>query len=91
MKQKTSGSVPADFEKIYDRTMSMMFMAASKLYELMDKKQEETQIDQALQDYDDYLGQYFKDIICDGDESFFDEDEEYYDDDLLSEEDLPFN
>lgn len=57
----------------------IMFTAASKLYEAMGKRKEKKQIDKAIEEYDDYLEQYFEDP------GYEDEALEFWDDDL------PFN
>lgn len=59
----------------------IMFTAASKLYEATGNKKEKKQIDKAIQEYDEYLEEYFEDLYLDGEElEFGDWDEE-----------LPFN
>ena len=57
----------------------IMFIAASKLYEVMGKKQEKKLVDEALQKYDEELEQYLMGM----------DDEEGWDDEWLEE--LPFN
>ena len=54
----------------------IMFTAASKLYEKMGKKKEKKQVDKALQEYDEYLEEFF----MEGDEEELD----------FGDEDLPF-
>lgn len=52
----------------------IMFTAASKLYEATGKQKEKKQIDKAIQDYEEYLKEYFESEDCDDDEfDFFDE------------------
>ncbi len=58
---------------------SIMFVAASKLYEATGTKKEKKQIDKALQDYDKYLEDYFENLDLE-DEGFG-----------FSDGELPFN
>lgn len=46
----------------------IMFTAASKLYAAMGKRKEKKQIDKAIQEYEDYLEQYFTGMEFDEDE-----------------------
>ena len=57
----------------------IMFMAASKLYEAIGKKKEKKEIDKAIEQYDDYIEQYFMNSDVDEFDEFSDFD------------DLPFN
>lgn len=53
----------------------IMFMAASKLYEVMGKKKEKRQIDKAMDEYEKALEEYLEGGYLDGDEfAFFDDD-----------------
>ena len=36
-----------------------MFVAASKLYEAMGKEKEKKEVDKAIQEYDEYVWEYF--------------------------------
>ena len=56
---------------------SIMFIAVSKLYEAMGKTKEKTQVDKALEAYDEYLEEYFENLDCD---DWDDDDDEFWDD-----------
>lgn len=49
----------------------IMFTAASKLYEKMGKKKEKEQVEKALQEYEEYLEEYFGDMEADEEEQDF--------------------
>ena len=53
----------------------VMFVAASKLYEKMNKTKERKQLEKALQEYDDYVGQCFLNGDLDEDGLLFEDDE----------------
>lgn len=55
---------------------SIMFTAASKLYEAMGRIKEKKQIDKSLEAYDEYLEEYFENLDCD---DWDDEDDEFWD------------
>ena len=46
----------------------IMFTAASKLYEVMGKKQEKKKVDKAIKKYDEYLEEYFLNLDFDEDD-----------------------
>lgn len=46
----------------------IMFTAASKLYEVMGKKQEKKKVDKAIKKYDEYLEEYFLNLDFDKDD-----------------------
>lgn len=56
---------------------SIMFTAASKLYEVMERTKEKKQVDKALEAYDEYLEEYFENLDCD---DWDDYDDEFWDD-----------
>lgn len=57
----------------------VMFTAASRLYDVMGKKKDKRQVDQAMETYDEYLRRYFEGLEDE------EEDEDFWD------EELPFD